>query len=52
MWLDWDLPDILVKMEFIKDDSEDMSDAEACRVKAEDRPTEEQIGWWVFNNQT
>lgn len=33
----------LVKMEFIKDDSEDMSDAEACRIKDEDG--EEQRGW-------
>lgn len=36
----------LVKMEFIKDDSEDMSDAEACRIKDEDG--EEQRGWWSF----
>jgi len=33
----------LVKMEFVKDDSEDMSDAEASRIKDEDG--EEQSGW-------
>lgn len=33
-------------MEFVKDDSEDMSDAEACRIKDEDG--EEQRGWWSF----
>lgn len=37
-------------MECIKDESDDMSDADACRVKDED--TEEQIGWWVFTNET
>jgi len=42
----WYLSGILVKMEFIKDES----DAEACRVRDED--TDEQIGWWVFINET
>ncbi len=45
--LDWDPHDTIIKMAFIKEESEDMRIEETFRIKHED--TEEQTGWFSFS---